>query len=533
MKRSIALVLLLSFVLGCEPPVATNDRPRRSPSDLDGDGALNDVDDDIDGDGALNGVDNDIDGDGDVNDVDADIDGDGTDNEDDGAPRGNASDPDANVGPQGDIDRDGVPNAVDTDDDGDGIPDGVAGSNDCNGDGIPEAEDSDCDGYCLSLEGGFTACNDGATPGTGLPDLDGDGVPDNIDFDDDNDGIPDSNDDDNTGVDPCSAAGELLDLDCLDGDDDDGDDPVVPPPDAVCTTASFTTGNINPPRILLVVDRSGSMDFDAAGFNGSKWDAAVDTLSQVATQLETSTELGLMYFPEGGGDQSCTGGSYLDVPIALNQGDAISSSLNDNGPSGGTPTAPTLLAASSLLNGLPAAGGQRAVVLVTDGGPNCNGSLDGYTCRCVSSDPDDCLDNNGGQYNCLDDANTLNAASVINSQGFPVFVLGLPGTESFTDVLQGMAVAGGTNNYYSADSAATLASSLEDIAVRVGSCRFDLPSTARPDEVTVSIGGAPVGRDATRVNGWDLVDVDTFELFGTACQQAITSGQDVVVEVCQ
>jgi hypothetical protein len=534
MRLHLLLALLLAAGAACNGSAGTgDDGPRRDPNDLDGDGVVNDLDEDIDGDGALNGVDADIDGDGDLNDADDDIDGDGVDNEDDLAPRGDADDPGANIGPQGDIDGDGIPNANDTDDDGDGTPDGVVGNNDCQGDGVPEDEASDCDGYCLGLEVGYYPCEDGATPGSGLPDTDGDGLPDNLDFDDDGDGIPDSNDDDNTGIDPCSLAGETLDLECLDGEDDDGDDTTDPPPDGTCTSYPFATGTALAPRILLVVDRSGSMDRAAEGFDGTKWTAAVDTLSAVAVQLEATTELGLMYYPLGADEEACTGGSFVDVNIAPNSADAIQSSLRDNFPDGGTPTAPTLLAASTVLSNLPSSGGQRAVVLVTDGGPNCNGTLDYNSCRCVSPNSDDCRDPDGGAYNCLDDNNTLNAASTVNTNGFPVFVLGLPGTESFVDVLQGMAVAGGTSNYYPATSSASLASSLEDIAIRVGSCRFDLPSAASADQLSVTVGGAGVGRDGLRVNGWDLVDVDTIELFGSTCQQAISSGQNVEVEICQ
>ncbi len=169
---------------GCDPPV-----------DLPAAGTPGD----IDGDGVRDGVDKDIDGDGIPNSEDDDVDGDGIANADDPTPYGDAAD---QTGAQGDIDGDGIPNGIDDDDNGDGVPDGVVGVGSCDGVTPAADEASDCDGYCIAVESGFVPCDDGAPPGSGQPDTDGDGVPDISDPDDDGDGIPDGADDDNTGLDP-------------------------------------------------------------------------------------------------------------------------------------------------------------------------------------------------------------------------------------------------------------------------------------------------------------------------------------------
>jgi hypothetical protein len=468
--------------------------------------------DDIDGDGIRNGLDEDMDGDGIPNIFDDDVDGDGIPNDQDPTPYGESPN---QTGPYGDIDRDGIPNYLDNDDDGDGIPDGVRGIGSCDGGRTTAAsEDSDCDGFCLSLEGGYIACDDGAPPGSGQPDSDGDGIPDSIDPDDDNDGIPDVDDVNPNGVDP---------------------DPVGP---ANCTTATFTTGaDVLPPRILLVVDKSGSMNDPAAGFAGSKWDATRTALNGVLASLDGSIEAGLMLYPNGDADSNVCRQGNIRVGVAANNAGAIRNVLNGTAPGGGTPTAATLTQALSALSQLSDEGGPRAVVLATDGGPNCNGSLNGSTCRCVAPNQQQCRD---FAQNCLDDANAIAAASQLNGAGFPVFVVGIPGSENFTDVLNSLANAGGTAQagataFYGATSSNDLATAIEDIAVRVGGCRFDLPQNVTPADVSVQVDGRDVARDTSRQNGWDLVDPNTVELFGVPCQEAVNGGAGVAavaIQIC-
>jgi hypothetical protein len=89
-----------------------------------------------------------------------------------------------------DPDGDGIPNELDLDSDGDGLPDHFegGGNKDANADGkVDSASDSDGDGlvdaYDPDQSGGTLA----------LPDTDGDGRPDFLDTDSDNDGITDTN----------------------------------------------------------------------------------------------------------------------------------------------------------------------------------------------------------------------------------------------------------------------------------------------------------------------------------------------------
>ncbi|MEZ4288179.1 MAG: hypothetical protein R3A47_08565 [Polyangiales bacterium] len=90
----------------------------------------------------------------------------------------------------GDVDGDGILNYLDTDTDGDGVSDATEAQDggDSNDDNIPDymqpdvfPADTDGDGLLDTVECGG--------PISGCPDTDGDGVPDYLDIDDDNDGI--------------------------------------------------------------------------------------------------------------------------------------------------------------------------------------------------------------------------------------------------------------------------------------------------------------------------------------------------------
>jgi len=154
--------------------------------DFDGDGIANATDLDDDNDGVfdvndafpLNGAESlDSDGDGIGDNQDRDDDNDSILDEDDNFPL----DPNESL----DLDLDGLGNSVDLDDDGDGTIDledpqpnnpNITGNEDSDGDGVRDLEDAFP----------FDAAESN--------DVDGDGIGDNADFDDDNNGIPDSQD---------------------------------------------------------------------------------------------------------------------------------------------------------------------------------------------------------------------------------------------------------------------------------------------------------------------------------------------------
>ncbi len=91
-----------------------------------------------------------------------------------------------------DADLDGIINELDLDSDNDGIPDVIeAGGVDTNGDGkIDNYTDTDFDGFSQNVDANNTGSAVSGI-GLGIPDTDGDGIPNYFDLDSDNDGIPD------------------------------------------------------------------------------------------------------------------------------------------------------------------------------------------------------------------------------------------------------------------------------------------------------------------------------------------------------
>ena len=92
-----------------------------------------------------------------------------------------------------DKDLDGLPNQYDRDSDNDGIPDVVESYGvDTNGDGIIDNyTETDFDGFSQNVDANNAGVN-GSGNGLGAPDLDGDTIPNYLDLDSDNDGIPDA-----------------------------------------------------------------------------------------------------------------------------------------------------------------------------------------------------------------------------------------------------------------------------------------------------------------------------------------------------
>ncbi|WP_460558809.1 T9SS type A sorting domain-containing protein [Ferruginibacter profundus] len=96
------------------------------------------------------------------------------------------------VNDNADKDLDGIINQYDRDSDNDGIPDTVESYGvDTDGDGIIDNyTDTDADGFSQNVDANATGVA-GSSNGLGAQDFDGDGIPNYLDLDSDNDGIPD------------------------------------------------------------------------------------------------------------------------------------------------------------------------------------------------------------------------------------------------------------------------------------------------------------------------------------------------------
>ncbi len=132
-------------------------------------------------------------------------------------------------------------------------------------------------------------------------------------------------------------------------------------------------------------------------------------------------------------------------------------------------------------------------MLATDGGPNCNANASCTTAECTENiegcDPGDtCCAQNvnccapggpAGPLNCIDHLATVTAVSKMAAAGVKVYVIGIPGSQSYANVLTQMALAGGAPMgsapfYYDVQDLSTLEPILQTIAGAAVSCDITL-----------------------------------------------------------
>jgi len=159
--------------------------------------------------------------------------------------------------------------------------------------------------------------------------------------------------------------------------------------------------------------------------------------------------------------------------------------------------------------------GDSYILLVTDGAPNCNSALDGFSCTCTGPS---CLLNN---LNCLDDARTVAAIESAAAAGVGTYVIGYD-TGSWASVLDAMAAAGGTGRttHFPVGDGASLETALRDIGGSVVSCTYELempPGDIR--YVRVTVDGMDVDHESVSGdgNGWRLEGDRTITLIGDDC----------------
>jgi hypothetical protein len=328
----------------------------------------------------------------------------------------------------------------------------------------------------------------------------------------------------------CSRTG--LDLDDLEEDVDAG--AVVP-----CTPGTFTLSKAVP-AVMFVLDRSGSMD-DELSQGETRWEVLTNALASSLPPVDGSMEIGALLFPsapsadgESSDALACSLPSNADLTLATGHVSALLALMEQTQPAGGTPTSGAMGVAAGLLLDVRAATTARAIVLATDGAPNCNASLDPQTCICA--------DTNQGCFRdaleCLDDARTVQSIASYAAQGLPTYVIGIQneGDTEDTQVLDEMAVAGGRpqtgadTSYYAVSSEADLDSALVAIRDQVGACTFLTTSVPGAEgSITVSLGGTTIPYDPTGKSGWSWGDKDNGQiLFAGATCTSVTGANAVL-----
>ena len=206
----------------------------------------------------------------------------------------------------------------------------------------------------------------------------------------------------------------------------------------------------DPADLLRWLNKSGSMD-DPLETGQDKWPVMRDALTTVVQRYENGIRFGLMLYPS---DDECAAGA-VGSQLSMQNAGSITGQLGSTFPDGGTPTHTTIAAAGAYYQGVTSPG-ERYVLLATDGEPNCG-------------DPND--------TEAPTVTESVGAIDNLLTDGIKTFVLGFGGTiNNYPATLQAMAEAGGTGDYFAANSPDELATALDTIAGEVGlpSCSFRL-----------------------------------------------------------
>lgn len=320
---------------------------------------------------------------------------------------------------------------------------------------------------------------------------------------------------------------------------------------ATSVEATFSAANV-----LLVIDKSSSMDDQPEGFELKKWDALKAALAPALAAVKDEMSFGLLLYPFNQQAEiplDCFAGccevpkQSAAVEVAIEPGESavkkVMAALNATAPGGGTPTAAALDAALAYFTtgegkDLP---GDRFVLLATDGGPNCGEksavcsadrctpNLDGL----CPADQGNCCRGEGSY--CLDDATVLQKIHALAEASVPTFVIGIPGTESYAEYLDAFATAGGVPNpkkhpaYYavSAENGVVgLTQTFRDITTHlVRSCEIDLGPVA-PDERLVNVAVDCDVVPSEDGAGWNISEdaPTTLRLVGDTCNRVKREG---------
>lgn len=328
--------------------------------------------------------------------------------------------------------------------------------------------------------------------------------------------------------------------------------------------------------ILLLIDKSRSMESQPEGYDTDKWSAMTAAINAAVGAAEDDVAFGLELFPgstsDGGAVSECEvpPGDALSVGVDVASANAplIEAELDAVTPSGLTPTASALARALEYFtNGAGASlDGDKYVLLATDGGPNCDDALleaaetcdadacttnlDGECCIPDGSggcDPipgvDNCCDTassgaGAGKF-CLDAEGPTAEIEALAKAGIPTFVVGIPGSRPYADVLNALAQAGGVpasdgdTDYFEVSATggvAELAEVFSEITTElIRTCELKLDE--EPEDrglLNVEIDGRRLNRDEDGPDGWRLegptTEPPTVVIQGADCQALKAEG---------
>jgi len=307
-------------------------------------------------------------------------------------------------------------------------------------------------------------------------------------------------------------------------------------PDAACPPFEAP---IRPavPTVMFVIDRSGSMADNLNGTSDggtSRWEVLETSLRNILPPLDQRLAMGALMYPVNG--SSCSLPFSVDLSPAVGNTTRLLALFNTR-PLGGTPTFEAVRVAAAHLLTLRTASAARALVLTTDGAPNCNPASDPRTCTCTRPPTNNVCQ---PQSNCLDDTRTIDGLrTLFQDSNLPTYVVGLGSQLSlFAGTLNQMALAGGVprtdagTSYYSAESEAELTDAFSRITSQLTRCTYLVDGVGPADTFTVFIDGVEVPEGA---DGWQWLNLANGELglSGRACDAVANGGTPSVLVDCR
>lgn len=265
-----------------------------------------------------------------------------------------------------------------------------------------------------------------------------------------------------------------------------------------------------PPNMMIVLDRSGSMDGDVMNSNKSRWEVAKDAIFAVTTQFNNDIRFGLVTYSACELLNKCTAGKIV-VPILDKAAKIISDFL---GPKGLEYLCNSGMSETSTGNTLQALVGNptlqdpmrgNAVLLITDGNEN-----------------DDCKGNTDG----------AKAAGALFGQPIPVKTYAVGFSDGIIGSLADIAMNGGTNQPYNATDPTSLQEALNSIAANAASCDFVLNTIPDdPSKIHVFFNDNPAEIPNDPNNGWTYdPNTNTIHFHGDACK-ALQDGAVLDIDV--
>jgi hypothetical protein len=312
------------------------------------------------------------------------------------------------------------------------------------------------------------------------------------------------------------------------------------------------------PTVLLLIDRSGSMNADNFGaavkqavsdgtytlgdcpeHNDWRWNVVRDVLMNptkgIVKPLEERVRFGLSLYTSKHGqvneaspeevDATKMCPVLIDVPIALDNHQAILDEFKcgDIQSENDTPTGESLLAAAATLRAFKEPG-PKVIVLATDGEPD--------NCECPDFGGNVPAKCKVAGMAAMVKAQVVATAEQIHADDITIHVINVstPSEASLQQHLTEVADAGG-GNVYPGFSPGALSSAFDEIIDGVRSCAIDLSgeiADGKESTGTVTLDGQPLELDDP--NGWQVNTPSQIELLGDACETIKRGDHDLAIK---